>query len=177
MNSILVVVDYQNDFVNGALGFEKACTLEDKIASEAERALSAGEKVFFTLDTHDSEYLNTREGRKLPTPRCINGTEGHCLYGKLAAFEAREHVTLVTKSGFGSKTLPEIIKKICGVPDKIRICGVVTNMCVIANAIVLQTMFENADIQIIEPCCASFDETLHAEAIDVMRNMHMTIIS
>lgn len=175
MNEILVVVDYQNDFVDGALGFDKARELEEIIVSEVRDALSKGEKVFFTLDTHDDGYAETREGKHLPMPHCIDGTDGHSLYGKTAEFSEESGVTLVKKSGFGSSSLPDIIKQTCGVPDTVRICGVVTNMCVIANAIVLQTAFENADIRILEKACASFDEKLHDEAVDVMRNMHMTI--
>lgn len=176
MNKIFVVIDYQKDFVDGALGFEKAKALEKGIFSLAKKALENGDGVFFTLDTHTDSYPSTREGKHLPTLHCIDESEGHRLYGALDRFYDKDGVIMVKKSGFGSSTLADIIRKTCGEPDVIEICGVVTNMCVIANAIVLQTEFENADIRILSDLCASFDEKLHDEAIDVMKNMHMTII-
>ncbi len=177
MKNILVVVDYQNDFVDGALGFEKALTLEDGIVSEVENTLSSGGKVFFTLDTHTDNYLETREGKHLPVMHCADGSDGHALYGKLSKYVGKNDVSIVKKSGFGSPALAGAVREVCGgEPECVRICGVVTNMCVIANAIVLQSEFDNCDIQILEKCCASFDEDLHNKAIDVMKNMHMTIV-
>ena len=176
MNEIFVIIDYQKDFVDGALGFEKAKTLENKIFEAVEKALDEGKKVFFTLDTHTDNYMSTREGKNLPVPHCIDESDGHRLYGMLENFYDKDGVVMVKKSGFGSSTLADIIKNTCGVPDVIEMCGVVTNMCVIANAIVLQTEFENADIRILSDMCASFDDELHNKAIDVMKNMHMTIV-
>ena len=176
MNKIFVAIDYQKDFVDGTLGFEKAKTLEKKIFESAKKALEAGESVFFTLDTHTDNYMQTREGKNLPVAHCIDESEGQRLYGSLEWFYDKEGVTMVKKSGFGSSTLADVIRNTCGVPDVITMCGVVTNMCVIANAIVLQTEFENADIQILSSMCASFDDELHDKAIDVMKNMHMTIL-
>jgi len=176
MNEIFVVIDYQKDFVDGALGFEKAKTLEKKIYEGVKNALESGKHVFFTLDTHTDNYMNTREGKNLPVLHCIDGGDGHRLYGSFEEFYDKEGVTMVKKSGFGSSTLADIIRNTCGAPDVINMCGVVTNMCVIANAIVLQTEFENADIRILSDMCASFDDELHNKAIDVMKNMHMIIV-
>ena len=81
MKRALVVVDYQNDFVDGALGFEKAKALESGIAARVEGALSEGGSVFFTMDTHDDTYLDTREGKHLPVKHCIKNSAGHKLYG------------------------------------------------------------------------------------------------
>lgn len=176
MNKVLVVIDYQNDFVDGALGFEKAKTLEKVIYEKVCTALDEGTSVFFTLDTHDDNYNNSREGRNLPVAHCLDESDGHRLYGSLADFYENPRVTMVKKSGFGSVTLPDVIRSSCSAPDTIEMCGVVTNMCVIANAIILQSEFENADIRILSDLCASFDEKLHDEAIDIMKNMHMTIV-
>ena len=176
MNRILIVVDYQADFVDGALGFEKAKSLEAGIKKQVETVLAEGGHVFFTLDTHGENYLNTREGKNLPVLHCIKNTPGHRLYGRLQSFAEAEHVTLVEKSCFGSDKLAGLVKETAGTPDVISLCGVVTNMCVISNAVLLQSAFENATIQILEPLCASFDEALHRAAIDVMRGLQMDII-
>ena len=86
MSKLLVVIDYQKDFVDGALGFEKAATLEQGIYQKVTKYLEEGYKVMFTYDTHYQEYLQTREGKNLPVPHCIKGTEGHELYGSLKDF-------------------------------------------------------------------------------------------
>lgn len=176
MKNALIIVDYQNDFVDGVLGFEKAKTLEAGIIQQAEAVLKDGGHVFFTLDTHGSDYLDTREGKNLPVVHCIKNTPGHKLYGGLLKLMARENCHAVEKSCFGSDMLAAEIKAIVGTPDVITLCGVVTNMCVISNAVLLQTAFENTRIQILAPLCASFDDTLHCAALDVMRGLQMEIL-
>lgn len=175
MKKVLVVVDYQNDFVEGALGFDKAKILEDGIKKRVLSTLKDGGYVFFTLDTHGDDYLYTREGKFLPVLHCIKGTPGHKLYGSISELTAHKNTKTVEKSRFGAETLAHEIKKVLEAPDVISLCGVVTNMCVISNAVLLQTAFENTEIEIIEPLCASFDENLHREAIDVMRSLQMHI--
>ena len=86
MKKLLVVIDYQNDFVNGALGFKKAEELENNIYEKVNKYLENEDYILFTYDTHTEEYLNTREGRNLPIPHCIVDTKGHELYGKLKEF-------------------------------------------------------------------------------------------
>ncbi len=80
MKKLLVVIDYQNDFVNGALGFKKAEQLEEGIYNKVKEYLNAGDNVIFTYDTHTKEYLNTREGKNLPVSHCIINTKGHDLW-------------------------------------------------------------------------------------------------
>ena len=85
MKKLLVVVDYQNDFVSGSLGFPKAAQLEEAIIKKIEDYRAAGDDVVFTLDTHGPDYLSTQEGKNLPVEHCIKGTDGWQLYGKVAA--------------------------------------------------------------------------------------------
>ena len=86
---ILIVVDYQKDFVDGALGFKKAETLEEGIYNKVKAYLKKGNKVIFTYDTHDENYLNTREGKNLSVPHCYNNTKGYELFGKIKEFEGK----------------------------------------------------------------------------------------
>jgi len=176
MKKVLVVVDYQNDFVNGKLGFCKASLMENALSDKVAECLKDGYEVFFTLDVHDENYLNTREGKALPVPHCIRGSGGAKIYGKLADYLGEPQVHTVAKSCFGSKDLPVLIKEICGKVEEIEICGVVTNLCVLSNAVMLQSHFKDAEIRIIEKLCASNDETMHIKAIDVLRSLQFKIV-
>ena len=115
MSKLLVVVDYQKDFVDGALGYAGAEKLEGPLYDRVRSALAAGWKVIFTRDTHAPDYLDTREGCFLPVPHCIEGSEGWRLYGKLAGFEAAENesIAFVDKPTFGSMELPEAARALC----------------------------------------------------------------
>ena len=114
MAKLLVVVDYQNDFVNGALGFVKAETLEKGICNKIEEYLNRGDKVIFTYDTHFENYLHTREGKKLPVKHCIIDTEGHDLYGELKKFKDVENTLHYNKKSFGlsPEDMLDIAKKV-----------------------------------------------------------------
>ena len=102
MSKVLVVVDYQKDFVDGALGFKKAEALEEGIYNKVKEYLDNGDKVVFTYDTHYDNYLETREGINLPVKHCIKGTEGHKLYGsKLNSINFNENTVHICKEVFG----------------------------------------------------------------------------
>ena len=101
MKQALIVVDYQNDFVDGALGFPKAKELEEPICQKIEQARKEGAEVIFTFDTHGGDYLSTQEGRKLPVPHCMKNSEGWQLYGRVAALK-EEGDRCFEKPCFGS---------------------------------------------------------------------------
>ena len=174
MSKVLIVVDYQKDFVNGALGFAKAATLEEGIAAKVAEAIEQNQPVVFTLDTHGADYLETREGRHLPAPHCAKGSDGWRLYGKLERYmdESHEKVFLAPKFSFGAQNL-SFLKEF--EPTEFELVGVVTNMCVISNAVMLQTAFPQAEITIDSALCASFDDEMHQKALDVMAGLQMHI--
>ena len=97
----LIVVDYQKDFVDGSLGFEKAVTLDHGIAEKIRLYHSRGDDVMFTLDTHNDDYPTTQEGKNLPVPHCIAGTPGHRLFGETAACRQKQDMVFF-KPSFGS---------------------------------------------------------------------------
>lgn len=148
MKKLLVVIDYQKDFVDGALGFEEAVTLEEGIYNKVNENLKEGNKVLFTYDTHEINYLETREGKNLPVVHCIKGTEGHKLFGKLQKFEHNKNVISYEKYGFGlaPEDMIKISKEIGEDLEEIEIVGVVTNICVISNFVMFQSQYRNADI-------------------------------
>lgn len=173
MKKALVVVDYQKDFVDGALGFPCAEKLMPGISAMAEAFLSHGDPVVFTLDTHGPDYLSTREGRHLPVEHCLEGTPGWRLYGDLERYmDAGNGVCLVKKGAFGADGF-DFLKPF--EPEQIELCGLVTNLCVISNAVVLQTAFPNAEIVIHSGLCGGPDPELHRKALDVMAGLQMRI--
>ncbi|GKI14548.1 amidase [Oscillospiraceae bacterium] len=174
MANLLVVVDYQNDFVSGALGFGAAQALEGPIAARVEQALAGDWRVIFTRDTHGPDYLNTREGRFLPVPHCLRGSGGWHLYGSLAAYEASSdpRVAFVDKPTFGSAGLASAAEALCGgEPGRIELCGVVTNICVVSNAILLHSRFLNSEIAVLQNLCAAADPADHENALRLLAGM------
>lgn len=179
MKKLLVVIDYQKDFVDGALGFEEAVTLEEGIYNKVNENLKEGNKVLFTYDTHEINYLETREGKNLPVVHCIKGTEGHKLFGKLQKFEHNKNVISYEKYGFGlaPEDMVIISKEIGEDLDEIEIVGVVTNICVISNFVMFQSQYRNADIVVDASLCASFDESLHSKTLDIIEGLQGKIIN
>jgi nicotinamidase-related amidase len=170
MSRALVVIDYQADFVNGSLGSPYAEAIERNIVSKIERYLKDGEKIFFTMDTHDRDYLGTDEGRHIPIEHCIKGTPGWLIYGEVAKYQNKGRT--VEKGTFGSLDIVGLLNGF----DEIELCGVATNICVMANAVILKTAYPNSKITIDPDCVASYDEVLHRKALDVMRTLSIDIL-
>lgn len=172
MKLCLIVVDYQNDFVSGSLGFEKAKKLDGRICKKIDEYRKAGGDIIFTLDTHGEDYLNTREGRSIPIAHCIKGTDGHCLYGKTAQ-AAQPSDMYFEKNTFGSDALYEYLKT--ANYDAIELCGVVSNICVLSNAVLAKTALPEADITVDALCTASGDDKLNEEVLDVLASINTEI--
>nr|WP_312578534.1 cysteine hydrolase family protein [Sedimentibacter sp.] len=172
MKKILLVIDYQNDFVNGTLGFEKSKKLEDSIAQKIEQYKENGDEVAFTFDTHTLDYLNTQEGRNLPVQHCVKGTKGWELYGKIAGLcdKTTKHFEKVT---FGSMEMAEYLAK--NNYDQIELVGVVSNICVISNAVLAKAALPEAQVIVDALCVASNDDNLNKSALDVMESMQIKI--
>ena len=178
---VLVVVDYQKDFVDGALGFESAKNLDKGIAAlMKEYAEDENGVILCTYDTHETNYLNTQEGRKLPVEHCLVGTDGWKLYGETEMMEIMYPMkcTRIKKPTFGSYELAKRLTLIDGTQGGIKsitLVGVVTNMCVISNAVIAKAACPEAEIIIKKDLVDSFDKELHQKALDVMASMQMTV--
>ena len=142
---LLVVVDYQKDFVDGALGFETADQLDKVIANKIDEYLKAGQDVIFTKDTHYTNYLSTREGKHLPIEHCIIDSEGHNLYGDVANYESYAK-KVFNKTSFGSIDLAKFISR--SDYKEVEFCGLVSNICVLSNIIMTQTYNEKVEITV-----------------------------
>ena len=174
MKNILVVVDYQNDFVNGSLGFAAAAALENRIYQKIQYYQQNGDEVVFTLDTHQSNYLQTQEGKKLPVPHCIKTTPGWSLYGKIADL-CQQTTQCFEKTSFGSLELAAYLAQ--NAYDRVELIGVVSNICVIANAVLAKAALPEADIIVDASCTASNDDSLNQKSLDVMAGMQIDIIN
>ena len=169
MPRALVVVDYQTDFVTGSLGSPHAEAIEGNIVAKIKEYLGNGEKVFFTMDTHGGDYLRTDEGIHIPVEHCIRGTPGWHIFGEAAGYLNAGKT--IEKGTFGSLGLIEELNGF----DTIEICGVATNICVIANAVILKTAYPDSKVTIDPKCVASYDEDLHRKALEVMRSLSIDI--
>lgn len=169
----LVVVDYQVDFVNGALGFPGAERLEQIILGKIADCRKSGGQVIFTLDTHGGDYLSTAEGRKLPVPHCIKGTPGHALYGK-AAEAVRSDDIIIEKPAFGSLELADLLRRLA--PEEVELCGLVTDICVISNAVIAKAALPESRVTVDHAACAAADPEAHERALAVMCGVQIDVI-
>ncbi len=178
MKKLLVIVDYQNDFVDGTLGFDGAENLDEGIANLMAQYLESGDDIIMTYDTHDKEYLHSREGKSLPVEHCIKGTKGFELYGKVkeTADKNKDKIIEIEKVSFGvsPKSMVELSEKIY--PLDITIVGLVSNICVISNACVFQAAFPQANINVIKALTASFDNALNQKTLDVLEGLQVKVI-
>lgn len=166
MKKVLVVVDMQKDFINGALGTKEAVAIVEKAAVEIAQFTG---KIFVTLDTHQSNYLETAEGKKLPVPHCIKGTDGWQLNEKIqTALSGKDYVTL-EKGTFGSTKLVDEVRKIgCQEELEIECLGLCTDICVVSNVLLLKANFPEAKITVRADCCAGVTPESHEAALKTM---------
>ncbi len=172
MKRLLVVVDYQRDFVDGSLGFPKARELEPVICRKIREYEERGDEVVFTLDTHREDYEQTQEGKNLPVRHCVRGTKGWELYGQVKEL-ARGHKWFM-KNTFGSGEFYRYLT--AQTYGQIEFVGLVSNICVISNAVLAKTAQPEAVIVVDAAGTASFDDQLNRAALDVMKGLHIHVV-
>lgn len=173
MKKLLLVVDYQKDFVDGALGFPGAEALDGPIAQKIAQYRADGGDVAFTLDTHGEDYLNTQEGRKLPVVHCRKYTLGWSIYGETGKAR-QEGDKVIEKPAFPSLELGAWLRE--QGYDQIELVGLVSYMCVLSNAVIAKAALPEAEIIIDASCAAGPDPDLHHKALELMRTLQMTVI-
>ena len=169
----LIAVDLQKDFVDGSLGTEEAKAIVPAAAARIKARREEGWEVIATLDTHGEDYLSTAEGQKLPVVHCVRGTEGWALDPAIA--EALEGCRTVEKPTFGSVRLCRMIAGE-GVPARIELIGLCTDICVVSNALLLKAHFPQTPIQVAADCCAGVTPQLHEAALQTMASCQIDII-
>ena len=174
MKHILIVVDIQKDFVDGALGTAEAVAMVD---NAAKKIYGFNGDIFVTYDTHFDNYMETAEGSKLPVPHCIKGTAGWELNKTIAKALDGKTFTKVEKLTFGSPELPDLVRKIVGNENfDITLMGLCTDICVVSNALILKANFPEKDIYVDANCCAGVTVATHNAALTTMKMCQINII-
>lgn len=171
---ILVVVDAQNDFITGSLGNKECDAATNVIADEIKSGKY--DKVVFTRDTHAENYLNTQEGKKLPVPHCIKGTQGWEVDRRLKDAMDGNNMTYVDKPTFGSKELGNLLAAYDDIDTEIYFCGFCTGICVISNVVIAKTFCKEAEVFVIEKACACVTPESHKTAIEAMKMLQVTVV-
>lgn len=169
---ILVVVDMQNDFIDGALGTPEAQRI---VPAVAEKIRGWTGEVYATMDTHQADYLDTQEGRNLPVVHCVEGTHGWEIAP--AVREVMTDFTCLTKPTFGSRSLAETLVLVHqNQPiEEIELVGLCTDICVISNALVLKAFLPEVPIAVDAACCAGVTPQSHVNALAAMKMCQIKI--
>lgn len=181
MTDMLIVVDMQRDFVTGPLGSAEARAIVPAVAARIRRAAEEDTQVVFTLDTHDTDYMETREGRFLPVPHCIQGSEGWALEPEIAK-ECKRGMISFEKPTFGSTALMHHVAALAGAKGcvngkglRVELCGVCTDICVVSNALLLKAALPEADIMVDSALCAGVTPEKHAAALETLRSCQVEV--
>lgn len=174
MKDFLIVVDMQKDFVDGSLGTSEAQSIVENVVQKIEAHEGP---ILATMDTHESNYMDTSEGRKLPVPHCIRNTPGWLLNEQVAQAIAKRSGVCVEKNTFGSIHLPQRILDMAGHDEfRIELIGLCTDICVVSNALILKAHFPEAEISVDARCCAGVTPDAHRAALQVMRSCQINVI-
>lgn len=172
MSKCLIVIDFQNDFVNGSLGSDRAIAIANNVRQKIESRRKEGYDIIFTLDTHDPDYLQTNEGRHLPVEHCIKDTSGHDLYPRVA--EVREDADrIIEKPSFGSTELFDYLRS--HPYDEIEFVGLTTDICVLSNIVLAKTAQPDANVKADAACMGGTSAEANDAALRVLRSLQVEI--
>ena len=174
MTDMLIVVDMQRDSA-------EARAIVPAVAARIRRAAEEGTQVVFTLDTHDEDYMASREGRLLPVPHCIQGSEGWALEPEIAA-ACRRGMISFEKPTFGSTALAHHVAEAAAAKGcvggrglRVELCGVCTDICVVSNALLLKAVLPEADLAVDSALCAGVTPGKHEAALETMRSCQIEV--
>lgn len=171
----LIVVDMQNDFVDGALGTPEAAAI-DPAVEQAVRAFDG--EVVFTYDTHGADYLATQEGSKLPVPHCIKGTPGWELTPGLDELRRERDARTFEKPTFGSVELARwLVERHAADPiSSIELIGVCTDICVVSNALLIKAALPEVPLRVSAGLCAGATPEAHEAALTTLRSCQVEVV-
>ena len=181
---VLIVVDMQKDFIDGTLGTPEAVAIVDNVVKRIES--SKDELILFTQDTHQEDYLNTSEGKKLPIPHCIENTPGWQINESvLCAWRSNSNTinmpelqdNIFTKPVFGSIKMLTFLESRKADITEIEILGLCTDICVLSNAIMIKNFMPDIKIMVNSACCAGVTPQSHSEALNIMKMCHIDVIA
>ena len=179
---MLIVVDMQNDFINGSLGTKEAVAIVPNVKTKVEEAVANGDIIIYTRDTHFNDYLHTREGKKLPVEHCLEGTYGWRIPDELMPPADYDKFKVVNKFTFGMHQLPPVLHKTyldhfhSGELNEIELVGLCTDICVVSNALLMKSWFYNiVDISVDANCCAGVTPESHEAALKTMEMCQINV--
>ena len=173
MKKALVVIDMQNDFIDGALGTSEAQAIVGNVKKKIEQALKAGDDVIFTQDTHYDTYLETAEGKKLPVPHCFYGTNGWEICPELKEYS--ENAKIFETPTFGSVTLARDLA--VREYETVEFVGLCTDICVISNVLLVKAVMPESELFVDASCCAGVTPGSHKNALEAMNMCQVNIIN
>ena len=159
MKKTLIVVDMQNDFIDGSLGTKEASAIVENVKNKIAQYYNAGDEIIFTRDTHQKDYLETNEGRHLPVEHCIEGTEGW----KIAEGLEVPGAIYINKPSFGYPDWKEYHL------EEVEIVGLCTDICVVSNALIIKALYPEIKVSVDASCCAGVTPQSHEAALTTMR--------
>lgn len=173
MQDLLIVVDMQNDFIDGALGTREAQAIVDKVKG---KILDFKGPVIFTRDTHGENYMETQEGKNLPVPHCIKGTDGWQIRPEL---DALRKTRPVDKPGFGSVELGRMLLDMNAEEaiGSVTLVGLCTDVCVISNALIIKAFLPEVPVKVDAACCAGISPESHGNALSAMAMCQVEILN
>jgi len=175
MKRILVVVDMQNDFVDGSLGTKEAAAIVPNVVKKIREF--DGDEIFVTYDTHQENYLETLEGKKLPVVHCIEGSHGHELNAEVKDALTGKKYHEVQKAGFGSFSITRGLKdRFPGEEMDFEVVGLCTDVCVVSNALIMRAGYPNSRIRVDASCCAGITPESHKAALETMKSCQIDIV-
>ncbi len=174
MKKLLLVIDMQNDFIDGALGTKEAAAI---VPNVVKRIQEFEGDVLYTRDTHSDNYMETQEGRNLPVPHCIKGTPGWELCPDLKALRDADNSPVLDKVTFGAKDLPAYLEaRYPGGLECVELIGLCTDICVISNAMVLKAFFPELPVSVTASCCAGVTPESHENALNAMKMCQIAVL-
>lgn len=173
MKKILIVVDMQNDFIDGSLGTPQALAIVPSVIKKISQYDS--KDIYATRDTHPHNYLDTQEGHYLPVSHCIDGSQGWQIRSEIASL--LKDSVIIDKPTFGSTKLAQILlERSLREKLEIEIVGLCTDICVISNALLLKAYMSETRITVDSACCAGVTPEKHNAALEVMKSCQIEVI-
>lgn len=186
MHKVLIVVDMQNDFIDGSLGTPEAQAIVPNIINKIKNIDKNNTLVLFTKDTHGKDYLDTLEGKKLPIPHCIENTSGWSIhkdiasainYGYLMLSTAKIKNSRIYKNTFGADDLRDFLIECKDSIKEVEFVGVCTDICVVSNALMARQALPNTIIKVDASCCAGTNKEAHKAALMIMKSCQIDVIN
>lgn len=188
MMKLLVVVDMQNDFIDGSLGSAEAQAIVPRVVDKVKNIDKTNTLVLLTKDTHYENYLETLEGTMLPVKHCIENTNGWCIKKEISSIVDNTPGLLkyssdriinsrIYKHTFGSNDLRELLLTFRKDIDEVELCGLCTDICVVSNALMARQTLPNTKITVDASCCAGVTPEKHKAALEVMKSCQINVIN